>query len=1306
MKPKLNLFLHYLLSAATLAFTISANAGTHYWDTDEANPGFGTASGTWGTSAFWSVDSTGSTTTANTTITTADDVNFGTATTGLGAGTVTGPLPAQGFLNMTFGSASGAIVLSTGALDLDATTGSTITVNNASSSVSTVLQGSSGKLIKAGSGTLTLSGTHTYSGNTTISEGKLSVASNLIASSPTINIGNGATLEATGGVFSLAANQSITGTGTTGFATTTNVASGVTMTGTNTISSSGTLTFTRLSATGTTSNQITGGNIESGSTGTSQRGILVGSGANGSLTITNASLLTKGTTANSSFDIVGNGAGFTGTLNINNGGSYTNNAAGKLSLGNTNASGILNINSGGSATISEIDFIAGASASATVNLNTGGTLTLSKITSTSGTRTINFDGGQFIAGAALPAFSNVTLNVKDGGAKIQTDYNFTISGALLNSGTGGLTKTGSGALSLGGASTYTGETKIDVGTLNVGGTLASAITVAPNAFLGGEGSTTGNVTFNAGSGLIFDPATTSTNQHFRSTGTIDTTAGATSKIKISLAASIPSGTGIVVMQGTNLVTNGASDFQLNSRGTLTTTPTQVLFDYTAGNLVWKGSNGTNPSFWDVNTTPANFTLEGSDNFYFDGDFVTFEDTAMSYNVAVQGASVSPGSVTFNNSNNNYTLSGGAIAGGGSLTKNGSATVTLGNANTYTGATTVTAGTLSLTGTLSGTSGITVASGATFTQSAAGVISGAAGLTTSGTTTLSGANTYTGITTINGGTLSANTVADTGSSSIGLSAAANALTFGASGGTLHFSGTTGITKRAITFTGGGVFNIDNTKALTVGTATTTPTATDGAWSGSGGVTKSGLGTLSIRNNGAGGSRFAVDSLRGGTFTMQQGTLNIIPSLYFTIGDGSSTGTSTFSQSGGTANFTPVTNSTGSDVYIGNASSAGQLLVTGGSFNVTTSNSLIRVGQAIAGTLSIGGGAGTATVDSPAVAVGVGAGNGIVNLYANGVLLTSALRNSAGAGTSTVNFDGGTLKAKTSSGALFMPTGFNTAAITANGLTVDTNTFDVTIAQSLSGSGGSLTKSNAGTLTLTNTNSYTGNTTVTGGTLKLGNVVANTSLADASTVTIAAGAVLELDFPTGPVATDTVKKLYLGTPAVQVPAGVYDASTPTYGSYFAGTGSLTVTDSPVVGGYASWAAAKGLDGTPGKANGPTDDPEYDGIENLLEYVLNGNPLASDMAILPTQSIVGTNFVFSFTRRIDSAADTTQSYESSTNLSDWTSIAPLPIPASTTPGTFGAITVGAVTGTPPNEVQAITITVPKGANTKLFGRLNVTP
>ena len=86
MKTKSNPFLRsaLLTAAATLAFSFSAQAGTYYWDTDgSATPGFGTASGTWGTDAFWGADAAGSGATANTTITTADDVNFGTATAGL-----------------------------------------------------------------------------------------------------------------------------------------------------------------------------------------------------------------------------------------------------------------------------------------------------------------------------------------------------------------------------------------------------------------------------------------------------------------------------------------------------------------------------------------------------------------------------------------------------------------------------------------------------------------------------------------------------------------------------------------------------------------------------------------------------------------------------------------------------------------------------------------------------------------------------------------------------------------------------------------------------------------------------------------------------------------------------------------------------------------------------------------------------------------------------------------------------------------------------------------------------------------------
>src|SRR5690606_7158747 len=66
------------------------------------------------------------------------------------------------------------------------------------------------------------------------------------------------------------------------------------------------------------------------------------------------------------------------------------------------------------------------------------------------------------------------------------------------------------------------------------------------------------------------------------------------------------------------------------------------------------------------------------------------------------------------------------------------------------------------------------------------------------------------------------------------------------------------------------------------------------------------------------------------------------------------------------------------------------------------------------------------------------------------------------------------------------------IGANGLIVDTNGNDTGFSNSLTGVGG-LTKLGTGTLSLTEANTYTGTTTVTAGTLRLG---ASDALADAS------------------------------------------------------------------------------------------------------------------------------------------------------------------------------------------------------------------
>ncbi len=160
---------------------------------------------------------------------------------------------------------------------------------------------------------------------------------------------------------------------------------------------------------------------------------------------------------------------------------------------------------------------------------------------------------------------------------------------------------------------------------------------------------------------------------------------------------------------------------------------------------------------------------------------------------------------------------------------------------------------------------------------------------------------------------------------------------------------------------------------------------------------------------------------------------------------------------------------------------------------------------------------------------------------------------------------------------------------------------------------LTKSGAGTFTLTGANTYSGNTIVNGGTLSQGT---NNPSNNASTVTIApSGAMLQLNF-TG---TDSVDKLFIGSS--QKPAGQYGHSSTgatngglgvgALNAYFAsGPGTLTVTSGPV--GFSAWINGTFAGGAsvPVGEQGPNDDPDHDGISNLLEYALaNQDPTVAN-------------------------------------------------------------------------------------------------
>jgi fibronectin-binding autotransporter adhesin len=123
----------------------------------------------------------------------------------------------------------------------------------------------------------------------------------------------------------------------------------------------------------------------------------------------------------------------------------------------------------------------------TFNLNGGLFQSFGTIASGGGTSYFNFNGGTLQAESSSTTFMQglTGANVGNGGAFVDTNgNNITIGQALLASGSGGLTKLGSGMLTLTGVNTYTGATTVSAGTLelqNSGDVFSSSFSIAAGA---------------------------------------------------------------------------------------------------------------------------------------------------------------------------------------------------------------------------------------------------------------------------------------------------------------------------------------------------------------------------------------------------------------------------------------------------------------------------------------------------------------------------------------------------------------------------------------------------------------------------------------------------------------------------------------------------------------------------------------------------------------------------------------------------------------------------------------------------------
>ena len=441
-----------------------------------------------------------------------------------------------------------------------------------------------------------------------------------------------------------------------------------------------------------------------------------------------------------------------------------------------------------------------------------------------------------------------------------------------------------------------------------------------------------------------------------------------------------------------------------------------------------------------------------------------------------------------------TLSG-VISGAGNLTKTGAGTLNLTNANTLSGALVVNGGAAVVTNTLRSVSGVSVGPGATLTLNATNIFAGGHGEALAASRVL----------TVDGGTLVFGTGFDARFGSVtlrnGATWTSNRATSGydallantASGAATVTVENTGGNTAASVLNGSGGIRMQGVQNFAIGDVTGNADAdlrvtavisgTGSTGGDAGGINKTGAGTLLL--NAANGFAGAT-TVGAGAIWVGDGT-----NATATLGSNSAASVA----SGATLGFFHS-----GSVTVGNAlSGVGTVAFRGTAVSGQTQYSLSGSNTGLTGAVSILSGARLnvdAAADIGSAAVTVASGG---QFWANSGTTLSNNLNIQGDGWSeaagslgAIRFNGGT----TLSGSVTLA---GNARLTtyASG---DTGT----VSGVISGSGFGVTKTGAGTLTLSAINTYTGGTTVAAGTLILN--TGGQSGAIRGSVAVEAGAVL--------------------------------------------------------------------------------------------------------------------------------------------------------------------------------------------------------